>query len=364
MLKSSQVILSSCSPRWTVLLALLALLLAACQTPPPLTTIDSTAEEPPPTAWHQVFFSDPTGPNAESLRGGPDKALADAIRQARLSVDMAVYNLDLWSIRDALLDAHYRGVSVRMVTDSDNLEEREIQDLKNAGIPLLSDRREGLMHNKFVVIDGQDVWTGSMNLTINSAYRNDDNLIHIYSSELAQDYTAEFDEMFKNDRFGPGSPANTPLPTLEVDGSQLEVYFSPDDHVERHVIQLIQSAKQSVKFMAYSFTSDKIAEAMLERARASVQVAGVFEEQQTRSNLGTEFAKLHIAGLDVRLDGNPNNMHHKVIIIDDKIVLTGSYNFTNNAETLNDENLLVIHDQDVAALFLIEFERVFNQGQP
>jgi len=368
MVKPSQVLLSSSSPRWTVLLAFLVFLLAACHPPPetspPLPPIDPTGIKPPLAAWYQVYFSDPTGPNAESLRGGPDKALADAIRQARLSVDLAVYDLNLWCIRDALLDAHYRGVSVRMVTDSDNLEEREIQDLKNAGIPVLGDRREGLMHDKFVVIDGQDVWTGSLNLTLNSAYRNNDNLIHIHSAELGQDYTAEFNEMFINDRFGPGSPANTPLPTLEVDGSQLEVYFSPDDHVERHVIQLIQSAKQSVKFMAYSFTSDKIAEAMLERAHAGVYVAGVFEEQQTRSNYGTEFDRLRAAGLDVRQDGNPDNMHHKVIIIDDKVVLTGSYNFTNNAETINDENLLIIHDLDVAALYLAEFERVYNQGQP
>jgi phosphatidylserine/phosphatidylglycerophosphate/cardiolipin synthase-like enzyme len=349
------------------LVCLSLLLLAACQPPPENTPhfppLDPTNGQPQQVAWGQVYFSDPTGPNAESLRGGPDKVLADAIRQARLSIDMAVYDLDLWSIRDALFDAYYRGVSVRVVTESDNLEEREIQELKNAGIPVLGDRREGLMHNKFVVIDGLDVWTGSMNLTLNSAYRNNDNLIHIHSPELAHNYTTEFNEMFIDDRFGPGSPANTPFPILDVQGSQLEVYFSPDDHVENHIIEWIRSAKKSITFMAFSFTSDKIAEAMLERARAGVQVLGVFDEGQARSNIGAEFDKLHTAGLDVRLDGNPDNMHHKVIIIDDKIVLTGSYNFTHNAAAVNDENLLVIHNPDLAALYLSEFERVYNQAQ-
>jgi phosphatidylserine/phosphatidylglycerophosphate/cardiolipin synthase-like enzyme len=351
------------------MLAILAvLLLNSCQpsartTSTPPAFIPQT-EAPPQADWAQVFFSDPTGPNAERLRGGPDKVLADAIRQARLSVDVAAYDLDLWSIRDALLEAHRRGVSVRLVTDSDNLDEREIQELKTAGIPVLGDRREGLMHDKFTIIDGQDVWTGSMNLTINSAYRNDDNLIHIHSSELAQDYTVEFNEMFEKDRFGINSPRNTPNPTVYVNGIQLEVYFAPEDGVQKHVISLLQSAQHSIKFMAYSFTADKIAEAMIARAQEGVRVTGVFEDEQTRSNQGTEFDRLGHSGLDVRTDGNPNNMHHKVIIIDDKIVLTGSYNFTNNAETINDENLLVIYDADLTASYLAEFERVYNQATP
>jgi len=350
-------------------LAILAvLLLAACQAPittkPPLPPANTYTEAPPNVNWMEAYFSDPTGPNAESLRGGPDKALADAIRQARLSVDVAAYDLDLWSIRDALLEARRRGIDVRMVTDSDNLDEREIQELVSAGISVLGDRREGLMHNKFTIIDDQDVWTGSMNLTINSAYRNDDNLIHIHSTELARDYTIEFNEMFEKDRFGVNSPRNTPDPIVFVNGSQLEVYFAPEDGVQKQVIQLIQAARRSIKFMAYSFTADKIGEAMLERARAGVQVSGVFEEEQTRSNRGTEYDRLRQAGIAARTDGNPNNMHHKVIIIDDQIVLTGSYNFTNNAETINDENLLVIHDADLAADYLAEFERVYNLAKP
>ncbi|MBP1694639.1 MAG: hypothetical protein H6Q37_2522, partial [Chloroflexi bacterium] len=208
------------------------LLLTACQLPPASTPVrpplDPTAVKPLPN-WVQVYFSDPTNPNSESLRGGPDKILADAIRATRLSVDIAAYELDLWSIRDALLDAHRRGVSVRMVTDSDNIDEREVQDLKDGGIQVLGDRREGLMHDKFVILDGQDVWTGSMNYTLNSAYRNNDNLIHLHSPELAKDYTTEFNEMFINDQFGPGSPANTPFSTLTIGDTLIEVYFSPDD---------------------------------------------------------------------------------------------------------------------------------------
>jgi phosphatidylserine/phosphatidylglycerophosphate/cardiolipin synthase-like enzyme len=113
-----------------------------------------------------AYFSDPENPVSSSYRGGPDEALADAIRDARVSVDMAIHFLDLWSIRDALIDAHRRGVTVRLVTESDYIDVPEIQELRAAGIPVLGDRREGRMHNKFVVIDRQEVWTGSLNLFI------------------------------------------------------------------------------------------------------------------------------------------------------------------------------------------------------
>ena len=77
--------------------------------------------------WYSIYFTDPDSPTARTYRGGPDAALADAIDQARLSVDVAVHDLNLWSVRNALIDAHQRGVSVRVVTESDNLDRTELQ---------------------------------------------------------------------------------------------------------------------------------------------------------------------------------------------------------------------------------------------
>ena len=131
----------SFSTHWTFLLIILVLFLSACQ-PPTVSTPVRSSKDPttviPLNNWYQIYFSDPTNPNSETLRGGPDKPLADAIRQACLSVDIAAYELDLWSIRDALLDAHRRGVSVHLVTDSDNIDEREVQELKDAAFKCLA----------------------------------------------------------------------------------------------------------------------------------------------------------------------------------------------------------------------------------
>ncbi len=345
-------------------LAAVLFLLAACTTPPPPTPLPLVPTVTPaadPTAdWVSIYFSAPDSPAAETYRGGPDAALAEAIRAARLSVDMAAYDLNLWSLRDALLAAQRSGVSVRLVVESDNLDRPEIQGLVDAGIAALGDRRESLMHNKFVVIDGLEVWSGSMNFTLNGAYHNDNNLIRLRSAQLAENYTAEFEEMFVRDMFGDNVVRNTPHPRLEIFGVPVQTWFSPDDGAAAAIVAAIESAEESIYFLAFSFTSDEIAGAMLAAQSRGVEVAGVFEASQVRSNMGSEFERLAQAGLAVRLDGNPDNMHHKVIVIDEEIVITGSYNFSRSAEESNDENLLILHNASIAAQYLAEFERVFS----
>jgi len=313
--------------------------------------------------WVQVYFSAPGAPGAGDYTGGPDEALAAAIDAARLSVDAAAYSLDLWSVRDALLRAQRRGVVVRMVMESDNLDVPEARDVQDAGIPVAGDRRQGLMHDKFVVIDRAEVWLGSLNYTVGGAYRDDNNLVRIRSAEFAENYTVEFEEMFLDDRFGDESPANTPHPRLTIDGTRVEVYFSPDDGAAERVISLVEGAGRNVYFMAFSFTSDDIGQAVRE-AGLFYPVAGVMDAGQVETNEGTEYGLFLDNGLDVRLDGNEGLMHHKVIIIDQEIVIFGSYNFTASAETRNDENLVIIFDAEVAARFLAEFRRVYDQAQP
>ena len=255
------------------------------------------------------------------------------------------------------------GVTVRAVVESDNLGEEQVRELIEAGVPVAADQGEGLMHNKFVIIDRLEVFTGSMNFTVNGAYRSNNNLVRLRSSELAQNYLVEFEEMFVDRQFGAGSPANTPSPVLDLDVTQIEVLFSPDDGTIDRFLELVQEAEESVLFMAYSFTDDDLAQAMLERAEAGVLVRGVFDESQAKSNLGGEYERLLENGLDVRLDGNPRGMHHKVILIDDQIVITGSYNFSNNAKTRNDENTLIIHSAEVAVLYRQEFELVWGEAE-
>jgi phosphatidylserine/phosphatidylglycerophosphate/cardiolipin synthase-like enzyme len=88
------------------------------------------------------------------------------------------------------------------------------------------------------------------------------------------------------------------------------------------------------------------------------------DADQMGSNTGTEYDGFRAAGLDVRLDGEPGLLHHKVIIIDGEIVVMGSYNFTASAEKYNDENLIVIHNSEIAALYMQEFRRAYAAATP
>lgn len=336
------------------------LILNSCiQIPPELP--DPTESTTPPDIiedWYHIYFTNPDDPNAKSYRGGPDEWLAQAIDSARISVDVAVYHLNLWSIRDALIDAHNRGLSVRMVTESDNFDEIEVQEIAEAGIPIIGDRRESLMHHKFVIIDGTEVWTGSMNFTTTGAYQNDNNLLQIQSAEIAENFTAEFEEMFENDFFGNDILSNTPNPSVQLDSSQIETYFSPDDYTEDRMVELIDRAEDEIAIMAFTITSDPISDALINAHIRGVNISGVLEESQYYSNIGNDFDRLVETGLDLHLDQNTFNMHHKVMVIDQETVVTGSYNFSRSASEFNDENTLIIWNQNIAQQFLKEFKRI------
>jgi len=335
----------------------------ASEAAPELTVLDLPIGYGFKDSWFELYFTDPSNPLSAQKTGGIDAPLAAAIDNAKLSVDVAIYSLSLNSIRDALLRAYDRGVRVRMVMESENMNRSDPQKLKDAGIPMLGDRREGLMHDKFVVIDNSEVWLGGMNYTDSGTYEDNNVMMRIRSVKMAENYTTEFEEMFVDDLFGDSIRAATPNPRVTIDGTPVDIYFSPDDGVQDALLDILAEAQESIYFMAFSFTTDPLGDVIRAKAESGVSVAGVMDEEQVKSNQGTEFDAFRQAGLDVLMDGNPGQMHHKIMIVDESIVIVGSYNFTNSAETRNDENLLVIYNKDIAARFLEEFKRVYAQAK-
>lgn len=314
-------------------------------------------------SFYEIYFTDPFNPEADRDEGGPDVPLAQAIDNAQVSIDVAAYSMSLRSVRDALLRAQERGVKVRMVMESTNMDSAVPHALMDAGIKIIGDNRQGLMHDKFMVIDRSEVWTGSMNFTTSGTYEDNNNLIRIRSSEVAQDYTVEFEEMFEHDFFGPDAIAKTPNPHVTIDGTPLEVYFSPDDHVGTRIVELLRGAQHSITFLAYSFTASDFGKIISQKAKQGLEIHGVMEDEQIKSNKGTQYTYFEKAGLPVYKDGNPGQMHHKVFIIDDKIVIAGSYNFSFSAETQNDENVVIFFDPQIAAEYESEFARVDAESQ-
>lgn len=323
-------------------------------------------DEPPVAepVWYQLYFTDPdrTAGLSEPAGGLPE-TIVTTFAAAQTSIDLAVYDIDLPVYADALVAAAARGVRVRVVTDSDYLNEAPVQALRLAGIPVVDDRRDAFMHHKFVVIDDALVWTGSLNFTFNDAYRNNNSMLLVRSTRLAENYTAQFAALFDDRQFTPAIVA--PRPALNLSGALVETYFSPQGGVAAHLLDVLRAAQTSIHFMAFAFTRADFADVLIEKARAGVTVQGVFERRQVDAGADGAWQALRRAGLDVRLDGNPYVLHHKVIVVDRQIVILGSYNFSRNAEESNNENVLIVHNAEMAAQYLQEWERVWARaGDP
>jgi len=324
----------------------------------------ANAPSPAPEGWYDIYFTTPRYPDKPAYhQGGLDTHLVEFINTAQQTIDIAAYDFDLENVANALANAVARGVRVRMVTDTDTLtnENPKVQKafgiLNQAKIPIVDDQRGPIMHNKFVVVDGRAIWTGSWNFTDGDTYRLNNNAIKIVSGQLAQNYTAEFEKMFVQRSFGPSKPAGGTEALVTLQSVPIENYFAPEDGVADKIVARLNQAQQSIHFLAFSFTSDAIGSAMLARAKAGVSVAGVFETTGSETQY-SEYGKMRKVKLDVLQDGNPYVMHHKVIIIDGRTVIFGSFNFSNNADKDNDENLLIIDDPALAEAFEAEFQRV------
>jgi len=318
--------------------------------------------------WINIYFTVPRYPDDPSSRiGGIHDDLIGLIDQARASVDVAAYDLSLESVADALIQAQRNGVRVRLVTDGNYTDRGALIRLQAAQVPVVVRPATGwgIMHNKFVVVDDTWVWTGSWNLTENGTYRNNNNAVLIASRALAANYSAEFAELFAG-QFGPSSPAETPHPLIIIQtedrSAEIETYFAPEDRVAERLLAALSSAQTVVRFMAFQFTSEPLANALIGLVGRGVAVQGVIEARSV-SDPYNQYDRLQAGGVNVWLDGNPYIMHHKVILIDDETVVLGSYNFTASAEVNNDENVLIIRDPEVAAAFLAEYGRVLQQAQ-
>ncbi len=335
--------------------------LAACALPTPTPTPDPTIVP------IQIFFTAPKYPdNKADHRGGVDERLVALVHTANASVDVAIYQLDLANLTQALVEAKRRGAAVRVVTDIDILEDKDenaaFKQLEKAGIKVVGGNSNAIMHNKFAIVDRTFVWSGSWNFSESDTYRYNNNAIQIYSTELARNYTETFEKMYTDKKFGPARKAGGTTPRLAVRGVAVENYFAPEDDVAGKIVARLKQATRAIDFMAFSFTDDAIGSAVRERAKAGVKVRGVFENTGSETQF-SEYGALKRAGLDVWQDGNPYLMHHKVFIVDSRAVILGSFNFSQNAQTQNDENLLILEDPQTAQQFEAEFARVYAQAK-
>jgi len=268
--------------------------------------------------------------------------LIKQIESAKKTIHCAFFDLDLINVSKALAKKS-KTIDVKVIIDKDN-EQKNIKGIK-------TDTSRHFMHNKFCIFDHKKILTGSFNPTERGNFKNNNNIIIIESKYLAQNYEDEFDELW-NGTFNTGSVVRYPI--MFINNRKIENYFCPEDKCSEKIIPILSNAKKSIYFMTFSFTHEEIADAILYR---NIDIKGVFEKMQAGSKY-SQYHRFNGFGLDVIKDNNPANMHHKVFIIDEKIVITGSFNPSKNADNNNDENILIIHDPAIAKKYVEEFQRL------
>ena len=346
-----------------------AFIVPVTETPTPefIIPVPETPTPVPLAGWWEVYFTDPLAiNNPNAFAGSIEEKLIQWINAAQVSIHIASFEFNLTPVAEALIAAKNRGVDVKWITDDEyglkidsEPERRQFSLLMGAGIEVKDDAgREAFMHNKFWIFDQQAVWTGSTNITVNGIFKQNNNVIVLRSPEIAYIYEREFQELWSG-QFGPRAPSTISNQWAILDTTPVQVLFSSEDNAMSSLLAVVNDAKFSIRFLAFSFTDDALAQTMIERFKAGVDVQGVYETLASTS-IYSDLKTFWCAGVPVRQDGNGSLMHNKVIIVDNSTVITGSLNFTAGANEKNEENVIIIDNPEIAALYLQEYAKIWS----
>lgn len=300
-----------------------------------------------------------------------EEALLAQINGASIAIDAAFYDFNRASIQQALIDAFNRGVIVRIVTDDETRYHNQTyipfyDGLEEAGIIVQDDGLESsIMHNKYFIIDGEYLWTGSTNVTDNGFTKNHNNALLFQSTEIADLYQIDFNQMWA----GLFSTAKTdPLSaTVTYSGHPAEFYFSPTESAIDAVIDQVDAATTSIDFAIFFFTDDDLRDALIAAQARGVTVRGLWDNLGS-ANSFSEDEVLCDAGATVKVEDTIGKMHHKFMVIDTDTLtprtITGSMNWTGAGNKRNNENTLVLHDPAVARAFQEGFDTMWNGSGP
>lgn len=153
--------------------------------------------------------------------------------------------------------------------------------------------------------------------------------------------------------FGLYSNAKAKPLTLDVD---YDVCFTPPKQCGDLIVKHIASAKHTVLMQAYAFTSKKIITALIDARKRGVSVQLILDRSNFTKTNQDKLKTLYDVGIIIYQDKVPGIAHNKVIIIDEVLVITGSFNFTESADTKNAENIIIIKSEEIALEYIMNWE--------
>jgi phosphatidylserine/phosphatidylglycerophosphate/cardiolipin synthase-like enzyme len=372
-----------------------------------------------------------------------EEVILAEIRGAKKSIYMAVQELRLPLIAQALIQKKNEGLDVRVVLENNynftvvaqrdssegeyeasklheltafidinrngKIEKHELETrdaiymLHNSKVPVMDDTFDssngsGLMHHKFVVVDGKSTIVSTANFTMScihgdvlspSSRGNANSLIQVNSVGFAKIFLEEFSQLWGNGKrgnYGHNKTYRGPI-TTTVRGTKLTVQFSPtsqrynwEESVNGLIASHLVKATKSIKAALFVFSDQKIADVMQSRQKAGADIGVIIEPKFAYRDYSELLDLMGLEMLNHKCSFEPDNnpwkkpvreagmailprgdvLHHKFAVIDGKTVVMGSQNWSVAANYINDETLIVIQDTKISDQFTQEYDRLLQ----
>jgi phosphatidylserine/phosphatidylglycerophosphate/cardiolipin synthase-like enzyme len=326
--------------------------------------------------------------------GAPDDleaVIIEFIRGAKRTLDVAVQELDNHRIAQALLDASWRGVDIELFLEQDYLrspllgnppkhptphpgetveealyraqwleddtklaDNRQILSaLLRSDVQVRGDYNPKIFHQKFILRDyrgkaspSSALLTGSANFTDTDTHTNLNHVFVFHDAFVCRQYEDEVEQL-RHGSFGRGMHGDVPK-VYDLAGVPVKVLFAPDHTPELEIMKQMLKGTSEIYFAIFTFAgSSGIDDAMLALARGGMTIRGVLDPGQASQDWAAPAWLVHpnIELFVPRKTGvfkKLRKVHHKLMVIDEQIVVAGSFNYTAPANEYNDENIFVL----------------------
>ena len=320
------------------------------------------------------------------------QVIIDFINGAVSQLDIAIQELEEKEIAEVITAKKQEGLKVSIVLEMDYLRadkpsldpftpggkkepNRMINNaLFRSAIKLNSDFNTNIFHQKFIIRDVKSVLTGSTNFTPTGVNNNLNHIVIVHDEKVAREYMNEFKEIQKGN-FGRENSGHTKTPkVIKVDKIPIKILFAPEHNPEMEIMKQMAKAKNRIDFAIFTFSQTSGIDDVMKALVPNMPIRGVIDHNQGSRKWAATHGLIP-AGCDIRTvkkKGKLNKLHHKLMVLDEKVVIAGSFNYTEPANKLNDENIIIIGDlettdplvdeqqKQIGAYALKEIDRIYN----
>lgn len=270
--------------------------------------------------------------------------------RATKSLRLAFFNIRLDKVKSLLAAKVNAGVDVHVVLDKkqqDQVYNTMFEDLQAVGVPVTlvenTSAADATVHDKFSIIDGERVLSGSANYSYTALNVSDETLLLLEDADIAGRFATEFDELIAK-----GSDKSAPYTT-----EKLKSFMGPEDSLVSKLVDAIDAAKDTVVVAMFDMNASALVNALIAAKQRGVNVVVILDKKQANDAFGTADEALLSAGVPVVLALNSGSsqaeMHSKYMVVDHALTFVGSNNWTNLGSYYNDENLVIVDDAMLAA---------------